>query len=167
MSPMTTRAPSSTNRLTDARPMPEHPPVTTATLPSRRPAMVLPPDRGGFETLAGARSSTTVVPVVEEGAPAPVSKPRGSLLVGDEHVLLLGERVRCVGAELAAEAGLLVAPERRPVAHRGVAVHAEVAGLDATRDPQRPPEVVRVDRPGEPVLGVVGQGDRFLLVVEG
>ena len=38
MSPMTTLAPSSTNRRTVARPMPEQPPVTTATRPSMRPA---------------------------------------------------------------------------------------------------------------------------------
>ena len=36
---MTTCAPSSANRWTVARPMPEQPPVTTATLPSRRPDM--------------------------------------------------------------------------------------------------------------------------------
>ena len=44
---------------------------------------------------------------------------------------------RRVRAELAAEAGLLVAAERRPVADAGVRVDAEVAGLDAARDPQR------------------------------
>jgi hypothetical protein len=42
MSPITTRAPSSTKRRAVARPMPEHPPVTTATLPSMRPAMCGP-----------------------------------------------------------------------------------------------------------------------------
>ena len=78
---------------------------------------------------------------------------------GDEDVLLLGERVRGVRAELAAEAGLLEAAERRPVAHRGVRVDAEVAGLDAARDPQRPAEVAGEDRAGQPVLGVVGQRD--------
>ena len=131
----TTCAPSSTNRRTVARPMPEHPPVTTATLPSRRPAMVL---------------SSLSQPVVAD----------------DEDVLLLGERVRGVRAELAAEPGLLVAAERRPVAHRRVRVHAEVAGLDAARDPQRPADVAGEDRAGQAVLGVVGQRDRLLLVVE-
>src|ERR1051325_2000303 len=100
MSPMTTRAPSSTKRRTVASPMPLHPPVTTAVRPSMRPAM-------------SVCLSLLSVPAS----------------VGDEDVLLLGERVRRVGAELAAEAGLLVAAERRPVAHRGVAVDRPVAGL--------------------------------------
>ena len=58
--------------------------------------------------------------------------------MGDEDVLLLGERHRGVRTELAAEPGLLVPPERRPVPHRGVGVHAEVAGLDGAGDPQTP-----------------------------
>src|ERR1700712_332223 len=95
MSPMATLAPSSVNRSTVARPIPEHPPVMTATLPSSRPAMCTP-------------------------LPS---------LVADEHVLLLGERVRRVRTELTAEAGLLEPAERRPVADGGVRVHTEVAGL--------------------------------------
>ena len=97
MSPMTTLAPSSVKRCTVARPIPEQPPVMTATLPSSRPAMSAPS------------------------------------LVADEDVLLLGERVGRVRAELAPEARLLEATERRPVAHRRVRVDAEVAGLDTAR----------------------------------
>src|SRR6201747_1730129 len=102
-------APSSANRCTVARPMPEQPPVTTATFPSRRPVM--------FSSL-----------------------PR-STAVGEVDVLLLGERVGRVGSELTSEAGLLVATERRPIAHRGVRVHRQVAGLDAACHPERAAEV--------------------------
>ncbi len=82
------------------------------------------------------------------------------LVAGDEDVLLLGERVRRVRAELPAEAGLLEAAERRPVAHRRVRVDAEVAGLDPARDPQRPADVAGEDRAGQAVLGVVGEPRR-------
>src|SRR5580658_1538771 len=58
-----------------------------------------------------------------------------SLLCRDEDVLGLGERVRRVRAELAAQAGLLEPAERRPVPHRGVRVHRQVAGLHAARHP--------------------------------
>ena len=46
--------------------------------------------------------------------------------------------VRRVRAELAAEAGLLEAAERRPVAHRGVRVDRQVAGLDRRGPPAAP-----------------------------
>ena len=84
----------------------------------------------------------------------------------DEDVLDLGERVERVGTELAAEAGLLEAAERRRVAHRRVRVDRQVAGLDAAGDPQRAPDVAGPDRAGQAVLGVVGHPDRVGLVVE-
>src|SRR5687768_16572376 len=129
MSPMTTFAPSATKRRTVARPMPEQPPVTTATRSWILPAM--------------------------------------SLLVSDEDVLLLGERHRGVRTELPAEAGLLVATERRPVADRRVGVDAEVAGVDRPGDAEATPEVVGEDRAGQAVLRVVGELHRVGLVVEG
>src|SRR4051794_29206113 len=141
---MTTFAPSATNRRTVARPMPEQPPVMTATRSWMRPATLMIPFG-----LRGLTSSTT----------------GGS--VGDEDVLLLGERHGGVRTELPAEAGLLVATERRPVADRRVRVDAEVAGLDAARDPQPATEVAGVDGAGEAVLGVVRLRDRVGLVVEG
>src|SRR5215216_4306021 len=110
-SPMTTFAPSSRNRRTVASPIPEQPPVMTATRPSRRPAISALPS-----------------------------------VLRDEDVLLLGERVGRVRTELPAEAGLLVAAEGRPIAHRRVRVHAEGADLDPARHPQRPADVAGEDR---------------------
>ncbi len=57
-------------------------------------------------------------------------------------------------------------PNGRRVAHRGVRVDREVAGLDAARHPQRPADVAGPDRPGQAVLRVVGHPDRVGLVVE-
>src|SRR6266568_1396058 len=82
-----------------------------------------------------------------------------SLVLGDEDVLLLGERVRRIRSEFPAEAGLLVAAERRPVPHRGVRIDAQVPGLDRSGDPQCTPDIAREDRTRQPVLGVVGKSD--------
>src|SRR3954454_22360363 len=136
---MTTCAPSSTKRRTVASPMPEHPPVTTATLPCSRPAIFPPrgdrastPGRapvsaiGGRPSVAGHRCRPSVV---GHRWSATGGRACRDLVAGDEDVLLLGEGVRGVGAELAAETGLLEAAERRPVAHCRVRVDAEVAGL--------------------------------------
>ena len=60
-----------------------------------------------------------------------------SLLGRDEYVLGLGERERCVRAELAPEAGRFEAPERRPVPDRGVGVDRQVARLDRPGYPDR------------------------------
>ena len=56
------------------------------------------------------------------------------------------------GPELAAEPGLLEAAERRRVAHRGVRVDRQVAGLDAAGDAQRAADVAGPDRAGQAVL---------------
>ena len=68
--------------------------------------------------------------------------------------------------ELAPEAGLLEAAERRRYAHRRVRVDAEDAGLERPCDPQRPRSVARPDRAREPVRRVVRDPDRVGLVVE-
>ena len=139
------RALGSTKRRTVASPMPEQPPVTTATRPSMRPATRVPP--------SGARG-------LDE-----LDRRWGAVddrQVRDEDVLLLGERVRRVRAELPAEAGLLVAAERRPVADARVAVHAEVARSATPRETRSAAAEVRgEDRARQPVVGVVGQGDRL------
>src|SRR6266516_3525733 len=86
--------------------------------------------------------------------------------VRDEDVLGFGEGKRRVRAELAAESGRLESAERRPVAHRRVRVHREVAGLDGAADPDRLADVTRPDRSGQPERAVVGDADRVGLVVE-
>ena len=85
----------------------------------------------------------------------------------DEDVLLLGERVRGLGPELASQAGLLEAAERRPVPDRGVGVDTEVARLDRACHAQGATDVAGEDRPRQAVLRVVGEPDRVGLVVEG
>ena len=141
---MTTFAPSSTRA---AARWPGRcrwpPPVTTATRSVRRPAMDL---SVGRSTCAMRRASSPSVAmktfftsVNASSASGPSSRP---------------------------EPGLLEPAERRPVAHRGVRVHRQVAGLDAARDPQRPADVAGPDRAGQAVLGVVGHRDRVGLVVE-
>src|SRR6266498_4288700 len=88
-------------------------------------------------------------------------------LCGDEHVLGLGEGRQGVRPQFPAEAGLLDAAERRPVPHRGMRVDRQLAGLDPTGDPHGTTDVLGPDRPGQAVLGVVGQPDGLGLVREG
>ena len=92
-----------------------------------------------------------------------LKRPRSSVLpsVAMKTFLISVKASSGVGAELAAEAGLLEAAERRPVAHRGVRVHRQVAGLDPAGDPDRAADVAGPDRPGQAVRGVVGQRDRL------
>src|SRR3954449_8069728 len=120
---MTRFAPSSRNRRTVAKPIPEQPPVITAVRPSSR----------------GPVMSCVLLVVVVTVVVSVLS---------DEDVLLLGERVGRVRSELPAETGLLVAAERGPVADRGVRVDRQVAGLDAPGHAQRPPDVAGEDRAG-------------------
>src|SRR4029077_8572853 len=84
----------------------------------------------------------------KRGDPRCTGDPAPSL-VGDEDVLLLGERQGGVRTELPAEAGLLVAAEGSPVADRRVGVDAEVAGLDAPRDPQPAARAAGEDAPSQ------------------
>ncbi len=76
---MTTLAPSSTKRRTVASPMPEHPPVTTATLPSSRPAMSLLRSVEPVETQSCAMK-TFFSSVNAFGASGPSSRPRPDCL---------------------------------------------------------------------------------------
>src|SRR4051794_33150203 len=71
-------------------------------------------------------------------------------------VLHLGVGVERVRPELAPDAGLLEAAERRCDAHRGVRVDRDHTGLERSSDPQGSAAVARPDRAGEPVDRVVG-----------
>src|SRR6478672_6488015 len=97
---MTTDAPSSASRWALANPIPEHPPVTTATLPC---------------TLPGTLSA--------------ICRPVCSAcsVLAEEDVLLLSEGVRSVGSQLATQPGLFITTERGPVTDRGVRVHTQIA----------------------------------------
>jgi hypothetical protein len=64
---MTTFAPSCANRRTVANPMPEQPPVTTATLPSSLPAMVF--------SYASVLMNTFLTSVNASSASGPSSRP--------------------------------------------------------------------------------------------
>ncbi len=72
---MTTLAPSATNRWTVARPMPEQPPVTTATRSWMRPAMVVKSFRSGQWAMKTFFSSVNAM-----GASGPSSRPRPDCL---------------------------------------------------------------------------------------
>ena len=63
----------------------------------------------------------------------------------------------------AAEAGLLVAAERRADVALRVAVHRHRARLDGSGHPQGLVDVLGPDRGCQPVAGVVGQRDRLVL----
>ena len=70
------------------------------------------------------------------------------------------------GPALAAEAGGLDAAERRGRVGDEALVEADHAGLELLDDAERALDVARVDVGDEAVLGVVGGGDRRVLVVE-
>src|SRR6478735_6446879 len=163
MSPKTTFAPSAANRRAVARPIPEHPPVITATLLSSRPAIPLSftlSNSGAPRTLRG------LIPRILSGLGglAPRGPGMGPASGGEKDVLDLGECVRGVRAEFAAEAGLFETSEGRPVAHRGVRVDRQVARLDAAGHSQREADVGGEDRAGQPVVRVVRLRNRIRLV---
>ncbi len=128
-------------------------------------ALPVSPSRSTTTTLAPSAASRRAVaspmPLAAPVTTATRSSRRCIALVThssgcDEDVLGLGERVQGVRPQLAAEPGLLEAAERRPVAHGGVRVDRQVAGLDRPGHPQRAAQVCGPDRPGQPVRGVVG-----------
>src|SRR5687768_15244384 len=105
--------------------MPLAPPVTTATrstsrrtIASATPLPLAPAERSAPRSLALAAMLTSL------SARSPVRR--------DVDVLLVGERVQRVRAQLAPEPRLLEAAERRRVPHGRMAVHRQVAGLDAS-----------------------------------
>ena len=81
--------------------------------------------------------------------------------------LHLEEALQTLGAELAPDAGLLVAAERR----REVDGHRRVQHVGAGAHPARHPEpavvVTRPHRAAQPVVGVVGDVDRIVVAVVG
>src|SRR5512132_496125 len=88
----------------------------------------------------------------------------GSEVHGDVLDLqVLGD---ALGAALAAEAGLLDPAEGGGRVRDHPLVEADHARLQALHDPEGPLEVAGVDVGAQPELGVVGRGDRRLLVVE-
>src|SRR3954471_13477213 len=146
MSTPTTTAPSSLNRSQVVAPMPPAAPVITETFPSSL-----------FITSAGL--------------PAPRSdfalrRPASCWFRREVDVLELGVVLERVRPELAPDARLLEAAERRGHPNRGVGVDRDHAALDRARHPQRLGAVARPDRAGEPVDRVVGQANRLLLVAE-
>src|SRR5690349_13947789 len=68
-------------------------------------------------------------------------------------------------AHLAAEARLLVPAERGVRAEPDAPVHRHGPGADPLGHGLRPLEVPGVDRPGEPVVGVVGDADGVVVTV--
>ena len=83
------------------------------------------------------------------------------------HVLDLRVVLQRVGREVLAVAGLLVAAVRHLRGERDVVVDPDAAEAERLRDPQRPADVARPDRGGEPVSGPIRPLDRLLLAGEG
>ena len=92
----------------------------------------------GGESLRGRQSDAARAPGDECDATFQTVHELPAPARGDEDVLGLGERIEGVRPELAAEAGLLEAAERRRVAHRRVGVDRQVAGLDGRGRPAAP-----------------------------
>src|SRR5271156_4531303 len=150
MSTATTRAPSAASRRALASPIPLPAPVMTATRSCKRctikttPFLVRSPPGAYGAALCGSLSS----------------------LRRDEDVLGLGERVGGVRPEFADEAGLLEAAERRPVPHRRMRVHRQVAAVHRPGPPDRAADLAGPDRAGQAVGRVVGDRHRLGLVGE-
>src|SRR5438552_8297617 len=80
------------------------------------------------------------------------------------YLLQLEVRGQAFGAELAADAGRLVAAERRAELHRE-AVDGVRAGAHAPGDIQPVPRIGTPHRARQPVIGIVGDADRIALVL--
>src|ERR1700690_465513 len=115
------------------------------------------------KSFAASRPIPPAAPVITQTFPASLVM---SLLRRDEDVLDLRVALQRVHAELAAEARLLEAAERRRDAYRAVRVDREHTGLERARHPQGPRAVARPDRAGKAVRRVVRERDRVCLVPE-
>src|SRR3954452_6890769 len=84
----------------------------------------------------------------------------------DDDALRLEVELECLEPELASEARLLVAAERDAREGRVRHVDADRARLDPRRDAMAARRVTRPYRGHQPVLHVVREADRVLLVLE-
>src|SRR6266705_2795404 len=161
MSTATTCAPSAANRRAAASPIPLPAPVMTTVLSSNLMVPPLARLRAAFEVPSSLVARRKLLAPQSRRDRGPLAR---SLLRRNEHVLGLGERVGGVRAQLTAEARLLEAAERRPVAHRGMRVHRQVPGLHRAGDPDRPAHVAGPDGAGQAVGRVVGDGHGLRLI---
>src|SRR6516165_3177119 len=83
------------------------------------------------------------------------------------HGLDLRVGVECLGAQLAAQAALLVASERQPAVDPVGVVDPHAAGLNPFGHCERASIVTAPDARGQTVVAVVGDGDRFVVRVVG
>ena len=67
---------------------------------------------------------------------------------------------------LAADAGVLVAAERRDLGREDALVDRDDAGLERLGNAEHPADVAGVEVGGEAVLGLVGEPDHLVLVLE-
>src|SRR5688572_10102691 len=101
------------------------------------------------------------------GPPGPPTEPRNRVSADvDEDVLGLRVEVERAHPELPADAGHLVAAERRLGVDRAVRVHADDAGLQRLRGTQRLADVATPDRAAQAVRRRVGEPQRLLLRIE-
>src|ERR1700734_4055247 len=84
----------------------------------------------------------------------------------DPHALFLEVFADRGQTALSPDPGTLIAAEGRKVTYRAIGVDPDGAGLEALRHRKCGPDVLGPDASREAVLGVVGDLDRFFLVVE-
>src|SRR3954447_24362598 len=170
------------------------PPDVTVHVPSSAIRPAGPPDAtGAWTTGSGAgmpparapnasATSTTARTVASAARAATVGRliahlnvpPPGEVAKGarrlcsdvQRDVLRLEVLLQPLGPALAAVAGLLDAAERRPGVGDHALVEADHAGVELLDHAERAVDVLRVDVGDEAVLGVVGDGDRLVLVGE-
>src|SRR5437764_1608349 len=132
----TTSAPASFTSSAVAAPIPVAPPTTRARLPSN------------------LKASNRLISSLPVSACRPGDRLRLQILLEPSD------------AVLAADAAVLVAPERHVRAHGHTAVDGDEAGPDAAGDGEGALERPRRDHAGEPVLALVGDANGVVVVLE-
>src|SRR5436309_3327458 len=132
--------------------------VSPASLPTSAMQTLAP---SAENSMAASRPMPPAAPVMTATLPASRSP-----ICRHVDVLDLRVTVHSMHAELAAEARLLHAAERRDHAHRAVRVEREHAGVDRPRHAERAGSVAGPDRAGEAVHRLVGNAHSVGFVVE-
>src|SRR5688572_1626963 len=128
-----------------------------------------PPARATPTTVArtSPHAAIAIRPGRRRPRPGPPTEPANRVSADvDEDVLRLRVEVERAHAELPADAGHLVPAEGRLGMDRAVGVHADHAGLQRLRGPQRFADVAAPDRAAEAVRRRVGELERLLFGVE-
>src|SRR4051794_5152176 len=118
---------------------------------ARQTTRCLPPPEGSVEPLLSRR------------VPVPVERPAVGI---DHHRLHVEVLVEGLGAELAADSGVLHAAPGKGGIEAVMVVHPDDSAAEFRRHPMGAGDVAGADRRREPERGGVGYADALLLVVE-